>query len=106
MRRWPNPWILVPSVIAAVIGGLVGRRVAYVSCSVDPDQVAAGTEGCAGLEVAFAVIGAAVAFVGVAVVMVLAVRSLAEWREAQARGIEDQLGAGCETDQPEGRDAG
>ena len=81
MRRLPNPWFLLPATIAAVIGALVGWRVAYVTCTVDPEQVEAGARGCLGQEIAYAAIGAVVAFIGVGVVLVLAFRSLAEWRE-------------------------
>ena len=102
MRR-PNLWFIVPTVAAAVIGAVVGWRVAYVSCSVDPDAVAEGTRGCLGTEIAFGTLGAVVAFVGVGVVMVLAFRSLAEWREAAEQGRPPPE-AGCESEPvaPEG----
>lgn len=67
--RLPNPWIAVPVVVAAAIGWFVGSRVAGLSCS----------GSCTGQQILWGLFGAAVGFVGVLIVAVLAVRSLAEW---------------------------
>jgi hypothetical protein len=70
MRRFPNPWVTIPALIAGAAGWFVGSRVAGLSC---------GAGSCVGQEVLWGTIGALVGFVGVLVVAVLAVRSLAEW---------------------------
>ena len=69
-RRLPNPWVAIPVVIAAAVGYFVGSRVAGLSC---------GTDGCTGQQILWGTMGALVGFVGVLVVSVLVVRSLAEW---------------------------
>ena len=84
-RRLPNAWFLVPLVIAGVVGAVTGRSVARVSCVVGDGP---GGSGCVGTEVLAAVIGAILAMVGVAVVVVLALMSIAEWRRAQEKGEE------------------
>lgn len=70
LRRFPNPWVGIPVLIGTAVGWFVGSRVAGLSC---------GTGGCRGQEILWGTIGALVGFVGVLVVAVLAVRSLAEW---------------------------
>ena len=80
-RRLPNPWVAVPSLLAAAIGWFVGSSVASVSCR--PDS-------CTGDEILWGSVGAMIGFVGVLIVAVLVVRSLAEWaalsaQEKQAR---------------------
>ncbi len=76
MKR-PNPWIALPVLIATVAGAVIGFQVTRVSCAPD---------GCLPSAVIIGLISALVAFFGVGTVMVLAVRSIAEWREQQARG--------------------
>ncbi len=83
MRRLPNPWFLLPVLAAAALGGLLGREVARVTCSFGSDALEAGRAGCPGFEVFAAIAGALVAAAGVAVVVTLAIRSLAEWRETR-----------------------
>lgn len=74
-RRWlPNPWVAVPVLVAAVAAFLIGRRVAAVGCD----------SGCLGLELTVGIISAVIAAAGVLVVVVLALRSLAEWGQDQA----------------------
>lgn len=76
--RSPNPWIAVPTIAAALAGGVVGYIIAEASCaprSCVPAAVAVGLG-----------VGVAVA-VGVAVVAILAVRSIGEWREHVEREI-------------------
>ncbi|MFQ5947673.1 MAG: hypothetical protein ACE5KX_02270 [Acidimicrobiia bacterium] len=77
--RAPNPWIAVPVLIATAAGGLIGRNVVHVNC---------GRGGCLAAEIAAGVFGALVAFFGVGIVVVLAVRSLAEWRQAHGSDVE------------------
>ncbi len=97
MKHLPNPWFLVPALIAAAAGALVGRTIARVSCTIGPDSLEAGTRGCLGWEIGTAIVVAIVAFVGVAVVLTLAFRSLAEWNEARVAGTAPPE-PGCETE--------
>lgn len=83
MRRRPNPWITVPSLIMGVLAGTLAWVVTDVSCR-QPD--ASGVVStCYGWATFFAAISFLGATVGVAVILVLVYRSLAEWREAQER---------------------
>ncbi|MFO7549117.1 MAG: hypothetical protein R6X29_09655 [Acidimicrobiia bacterium] len=86
MRRSPNPWVALPALAAGMIGGLLGWVVSDVSCR---------PAGCPGWAALFAVLGFLVAAGGMAVVVVLVYRSLAEHREARERG-EEPAGPGCE----------
>lgn len=74
--RLPNPWVVVPSLLATVVGGVVGYQVTRVSCAPD---------GCAGAAIGIGILSALVALLGVGTVVVLAVRSIDEWRELQER---------------------
>lgn len=85
MRRL-NPWVAVPSLSAGVIAGALGWIVTEVSCRPGSCLVWAAIVGVGGF-----VVGT----VGMAVVAVLIVRSLAEHREALSRG-ETPPGPGCE----------
>ena len=80
MRR-PNIWVATPTTLAGVAGGIVGYAVADASCA---------PGSCTAAAVAFAILGAIVSLVGVAVVVVLAVRSVAEWRSAPFDGTDGQ----------------
>jgi hypothetical protein len=82
VRRLPNPWFLIPVAIAALVGAVLGREVARVTCTFGSTD----STGCPGLEISAAVVGGLVGLFGVAVMLVLAFRSIAEWREAQAKG--------------------
>ena len=86
-RRRPNPWIAIPSLFLGALAGALGWTVTYISCGT--------TTGC----FAWAAVMAVVAFLGVTIgtglVLVLVYRSIAEWREAEARGQEPP-GPGCE----------
>lgn len=75
--KLPNPWVAIPVLVAAVTGGVVGYLVTEASC--------AGRCTVPAVLVALGVtVGAAV---GVGTVVVLAVRSMREWREFQDREI-------------------
>jgi len=75
--RLPNPWVTIPVLLATIAGGAVGYLVTEASC--------AGRCTLPAL-----LIGAGVAIgvaAGVGTVVVLAVRSMREWREFQDREI-------------------
>lgn len=76
MRR-PNPWVAVPVVVATIAGAVIGFQVTRVSCA---------PASCLPSATVTGLVSAAAAFFGVGVVVVLAVRSIAEWREQQDRG--------------------
>jgi len=79
-----NPWFAFPVIAAGVAGALIGRSVAEITCTpVDVDTA------CDAPEVLFAIVGAVVAVVGVAIVSVLVIRSLAEWRALAKRADEE-----------------
>ncbi len=78
MNRFPNPWVALPVALAAITGGLVGYFVTDASCTPDSCTVAA-------VSVALVVgIGSAL---GVGLVVVLALKSISEWREHTDRDI-------------------
>lgn len=93
MRR-PNPWIAIPSLLAGVIAGALGWIVTTVSCTAEVQPGIAG-DPCPIWASAFAVIGFVGGTIGMAVVVVLAFRSLAEHQAAQEAGT-DPPGVGCE----------
>lgn len=70
--RMPNPRIAVPVALSGIAGGVVGYFVTAASCA--PDSCRGAAIGMS-LLVGLAVAG------GVGVVVVLAVRSFAEWRQ-------------------------
>ena len=77
-----NPWFAIPVAAAGVAGYLIGGNVARVACApVEPGT----TCDPGGWEIVFGVIGAMVSVIGVAIVLVLVIRSLAEWREQSHR---------------------
>jgi len=78
MRRLPNPWVVVPVLLAGAAGGIVGYLVTDASCAPGSCAVAAAiTAVLTGLVIA----------AGVGVVVVLALRSLDEHRTHQERSI-------------------
>lgn len=76
--RYPNPWIAAPSLLAGALAAWVGFVVTDVSCRVEVDGV---VQTCTGWAVGIAVTSFAVATIGMAVVLVLVYRSIAEARE-------------------------
>lgn len=79
MRRVPNPWIAVPSLILGVIAGLLGYAVTDVSCR-QPD-ITGLTSSCVGWAIVIAILSFLTVSIGVGLVLVLVYRSLTEWRE-------------------------
>lgn len=92
--KLPNPWIAVPSLLLGAIGAWITYLVMDLSCRVEVDGT---VETCTGLAVSLAGVVFVLAAVGMAVVLVLVYRSIAEYREAAAKGQEPP-GPGCETD--------
>ena len=91
--RLPNPWIALPSVIVGLLGAWITYFVMDLSCRVEVDGA---VTSCTGLAAALAAVVFVVATIGMAVVLVLVYRSIAEYRDAQAKGTEPP-GPGCET---------
>ena len=91
-RRRPNPWIIVPSLVAGTAAGALGWVVTDISCRVEIDGV---IQHCRGWSALVAFLSGVIAAIGMMVVLVLVYRSIAEYREAQSRGMEPP-GPGCE----------
>ncbi|MFQ5966789.1 MAG: hypothetical protein ACE5MI_04145 [Acidimicrobiia bacterium] len=67
----PNPWVWIPVLFGLVAGAIVGWVVTRLGCL---------PEGCLGWQVTVALLSGLGAAAGVAVVVVLAIRSLDEWK--------------------------
>lgn len=93
MRRFPNPWVAVPSLLVGLLAGFLGWFATDLSCTTS-DPIDAITP-CPGWSALIAVASFLAVTIGMVLVLVLVYRSLAEWREAQARGQEPP-GPGCE----------
>ena len=91
-RRMPNPWILVPSLFIGALGAWITYLVMDVSCRVEVEGV---IETCTGLASTLAASVFVVTTIGMAIVLVLVYRSIAEYRDARDKG-EDPPGPGCE----------
>lgn len=83
MRRRPNPWIAIPSLALGLIGGALGWIVTDVSCR-QPDG-AGGFTTCVGWAALVAIASFLLVTAGVALVLVLVYRSIAEWKESSKR---------------------
>jgi hypothetical protein len=80
-RRYPNPWIAVPSLLLGLLAGALGWVVTDVSCrQPDPQGV---VSPCNGWAAFFAIVSFLAVTIGVALLLVLVFSSLAEWRERQ-----------------------
>lgn len=85
MRR-PNPWIALPSLVIGVLAAFLGWFVTDLSCTTsDPTNA---VTPCPGWSAVIAIAAFVAVTTGMAMVLVLVYRSLAEWREAQARNHE------------------
>ena len=92
-RRRPNIWIALPSLVMGGLIGWVTFLVIDVTCRAESET---GIGGCTPLATGLGALGAILGTIGMAVVLVLVYRSIAEYRAASARG-EDPPGPGCET---------
>ena len=77
MRR-PNPWIAIPALSLGLLAGVLGWVVTDVSCRA-VDAARAGS-ACPGWTTAISLLSFVAVTIGVALVLVLVYRSLAEWR--------------------------
>jgi hypothetical protein len=82
LRRRPNPWIALPALALGVLAAALGWIITDVSCRV-PDG-AGGYTTCVGWAVVVALLSFLVVTIGVALILVLVYRSLAEWRERKS----------------------
>jgi len=76
MRRLPNPWISIPSVVLGLISAALAWIVTSVSC-----DLAKTFTGCLGWSVGVAAVAFVAVTSGTALILVLVYRSLAEWNE-------------------------
>ena len=77
--RKPNPWIAIPALSLGLLAGVLGWVVTDVSCRA-PDTSPPGSP-CPGWATGIGVLSFLVVTIGVALVLVLVYRSLAEWRD-------------------------
>ena len=80
MNRLPNPWVLIPVIVAAAAGGVIGGLVTEVSCR---------PGSCVPISIAVGVTAALAAAAGTVTIVVLAMRSIAEWREHGPPPVDD-----------------
>jgi hypothetical protein len=81
--RRPNPWIAIPAVALGLLVGYLGWLVTDRSCQLD-----ASTAIDAGCPVTAVIVGAvslAGAMIGIAIVLSLVYRSIAEYRDRRPR---------------------
>lgn len=83
MSRRPNPWIALPSLVGGVIAAWLGGTVTAVSCRYRQTDGTVIT--CPTATTVVSIMSFLLVTVGMAVVMVLVYRSLAEWRREQDR---------------------
>ena len=76
-RRFPNPWIAVPGLAAGALAAALGWIITDISCR---------PKACQALAVAVAAACFVAGAVGMAVVLVLVFRSIAEWRDQNREG--------------------
>jgi hypothetical protein len=81
VRRVPNPWIAVPSLLLGALAGALGWVVTDVSCR-QPDSSGLVTS-CNGWATLISVVSFLTVTIGVALLLVLVFRSLTEWRQRQ-----------------------
>jgi len=79
LKRYPNPWIAIPALALGALGAVLGWVVTEVSCSQPDLGGAAGS--CPGWATLVSVVSFFGVTIGVALMLSLVFRSLAEWRE-------------------------
>lgn len=78
----PNPWLVIPSLLAGLIAAVIGWIVTDVSCRQEIDDVVVS---CPGWSVTIALTAGLATTIGILVLLVLVFRSLAEETERRAR---------------------
>ncbi|MGA7272711.1 MAG: hypothetical protein WB239_16690 [Acidimicrobiia bacterium] len=81
-RRYPNPWIAIPSIVAGGLAAWLGGTITAVSCRVRDEAGRVIT--CPGLTALVAILAFIAVMIGMAIVLVLVYRSLAEWQEQRS----------------------
>ena len=76
MKRRPNPWITIPAIALGGLAGILGWTVTDVSCRQNG-------VGCPGWATLISIVAFLAVTIGVALVLVLVYRSLAEWNERE-----------------------
>jgi hypothetical protein len=79
VSRRPNPWITIPSLALGLLAAALGWVVTDVSCR-QPDD-AGVTGSCEGWAAVIAVVSFVLVTIGVALLLVLVYRSIAEWQQ-------------------------
>jgi len=91
--RRPNPWIALPSLVVGLLAGFLGWFVTDLSCTTSDPQDA--ITPCPGWSALMAITAFLAVTAGMAMVLVLVYRSIAEWQDARERGA-DPPEPGCE----------
>lgn len=78
-RRLPNPWIAIPGLAAGALAAALGWIITDISCR---------PGSCPALAVTAAAVGFLAGALGMAVVLVLVFRSIAEWKSDSGEGTE------------------
>lgn len=81
MRRRPNPWIAIPSLALGLLAGALGWIVTDLSCR--QPEAGGGFTTCVGWAALVAIVSFLAVTIGVALILVLVYRSLAEWQEGR-----------------------
>ena len=81
MRRKPNPWIAIPSLALGLLAGALGWIVTDLSCR--QPEAGGGFTTCVGWAALVAVVSFLAVTIGVALILVLVYRSIAEWQEGR-----------------------
>ena len=93
MKRRPNPWIAIPSLLAGILAGAVGWAVTDLSC--EPGLNLNEGNGCPVVAASIGVVLFVATTIGIVIVLVLVYRSLAEHRAALERNLPPPT-PGCE----------
>ncbi len=82
-RRVPNPWIAIPALTVGLLAGFLGWAATDLSCTTsDPPNA---LTHCPGWSWTIAIGAFLIVTIGMALVLVLVYRSLAEWREKEKK---------------------
>lgn len=90
MRRRPNLWIILPALVSGILAAWLGGTITAVSCRYQETDGTIIT--CPGWTATVAILSFLLIGLGVAVVLVLVYRSLAEWQEQREAGAGSSSG--------------